>query len=142
MAAYQGSHVIATDLDDTYEVLVSGDARSPAIDLSSCGSSDTITLRFAMAHDIEYQATCSYDYGYVQVYDGASWVTVIPTPGYDYGARWCTENSPLVWTEYSVDVSSQARGNDSFAISFYLYSDFSLLYYGMYIDMVELELSH
>ena len=57
-----------------------------------------ITLKFALAYDIEYEATCSHDYGYLEVNDGTNWVTVTPTPGYDYDTRWCGQNSPINWT--------------------------------------------
>jgi hypothetical protein len=139
VAAYEGGCVIATDLNGNYGNSVSGNASSPTIDLSACDDSDTITLKFAMAYDIESSSTCGYDYAYVQVNNGSSWVTVTPAPGYDYGTKWCGEHSTLSWTNYSVDVSSQARGNSSFRVRFHFQADIVYNYYGMYVDMVELE---
>jgi hypothetical protein len=143
VSAYQGSCVMATDLDNTYENSQDIYATSPAMNLSACNSGDTVTLSFALVRDIEYFTNCTRDYGIVQVYNGTTWVTVTPAPPYDANSRWCGDiGDPPVsatWTNYSINVSTQARGNSNFRVRFLLHSNSSTVDHGMYIDMVKLQ---
>jgi len=139
--AYQGSCVMATDLDNTYEVSQDDEATSPIMNLAACSASK-VTLHFYMWHDIEYQSSCNYDWGDIQVSDngGASWVTVVPTQGYSStNNRWCgppTFDPPVdpPWMHYTVDVSAYMTAN--FQVRFRMHSDNAVVDYGMYVDNV------
>ncbi|MCP4600637.1 MAG: formylglycine-generating enzyme family protein [Proteobacteria bacterium] len=136
--------LLATDLDDTVDNVSSPYyiyATSPVIDLYDCGSGDDIYLNFSLIRDINTDSgsSCNRDRGDVQVStNGTSWSTVTPTPGYDYGSRWCGDMN--TWTDYTVNVSTQARGQSEFQVRFRMYSRYTYWddNYGMYIDDIYL----
>ncbi|MCP4677761.1 MAG: SUMF1/EgtB/PvdO family nonheme iron enzyme, partial [Deltaproteobacteria bacterium] len=140
-----GNCILATNLDGTYGNGPDRYAVSPIMDLQSCGGGDQITLSFALIRDIQTGTNCDNDWGYVEVYNGSTWTRVTPTPGYDSNNRWCGDlgdpPSAWAWTDYSVNVSTYARGVDDFRVRFYLRTNNGTADHGLYIDMVELEVN-
>jgi hypothetical protein len=118
---YQGSCMMATDLDSNYNDDQNGTATSPTIDLSGC-SGETVYLKWYMTYNIE----TDYDYLYVDISTngGSNWTNGVATYTGNVGN----------WTLNSVNVSSYLTS--SFKMRFRFTSDSSYNYIGPYVDYV------
>jgi bacillopeptidase F len=121
--AHSGTNVWATGLDGNYNDNEDSYITSPVIDLSSQAGKAVVVDWWQW---LQTEGCC--DYGEVQVSNngGASWSSIF---GPSYG------DVDLSWNDYSVTLDpSYAVSN--FQFRFHLYTDFSVIYPGYYVDDV------
>ena len=126
-SAYDGSNVIATDLDANYPDNISTPsyATSPVI---NCSAYTSVTISFR--RHSQYENNSDYDTATVDVYDGASWQNVWNS---DDVVSQINDSS---WTLQEPDISNYGNFNADFQIRFGLESDGSTNYRGWFIDAV------
>ena len=126
-SAYDGSNVIATDLNANYPNNISpmSYATSPIID---CSGYNNVAISFR--RHAYFENTSDYDRATVEVYDGNTWHVVFDSDDIPDNI----EDSE--WTLQSPDISTYGDNNDSFRIRFGLESDTSTSYRGWFIDAV------
>jgi len=117
--AASGSNCWGTVLNGDYTNSMNGWIESSWVNVG-----DSPVLEYKVWYDTEL----SFDFGYVEVYDGSGWVNVTPGKGY-------TGWSPL-WKNERIELNSADFGNRQIRVRFRLESDGSRQYAGMYVDDV------